>query len=49
MADKKTTGKSAYAQKIELRKKLSGSKRYTTTNKGTTKRLPFPLPLFQDA
>jgi hypothetical protein len=38
--------RSRYAQKIAKRKQLSGS-RGTTTIKG--KRLPIPLPLFQDS
>lgn len=42
-------GKSRYQQKLALRKRLSGSKGYTSTNKGQSKKLPIPLPLFQDA
>ncbi len=41
--------KSKYAQKLEYRKKLSGARGYFTINKGQQKRLPLPLPLFQDA
>lgn len=49
MAKTKEIRKSSYAQKIEYRKKLSGGKHTISTNKGQPKKLPFPLPLFQDA
>ena len=48
MAEQKRT-QSKYALKIEYRKKLSGSRGYMTINKGQSKKLPLPLPLFQDA
>ncbi|MCK9542077.1 MAG: hypothetical protein M0R03_08615 [Novosphingobium sp.] len=47
----KTTGtkKTRYAEKLIERKRLSGSKGYNTINKGQVKKLPIPLPMFQDA
>ena len=48
MAKDEKRGKSKYAQKIERRKKLSGSRFYTTINKGQEKKLPLPLPFFED-
>ena len=45
MADEKR-GKSKYAKKVAIRKRLSGSRRVKNF-KG--KDLPLPLPLFQDA
>ena len=41
-------GKSKYALKLLTRKRLSGSRTYTTTNNGEIKKLPLPLPLFID-
>ena len=41
--------KSRYAQKLAYRKRLSGSRHYITINKGQSKKMPIPLPLFNDA
>jgi len=48
MAEEKR-GRSKYAKKIDIRKKLSGNRGYMTINKGQPKKLPLPLPLFQDS
>ena len=42
-------GSSKYALKIATRKRLSGSKGYTSINNGKDKKLPIPLPMFQDS
>lgn len=44
----KSKPKSKYAQKLEYRRKLSGSRHHVTTNQGQLKKYPLPLPLFQD-
>lgn len=44
MADEKR-GQSKYQKKLQIRKRLSGARGYNNT-KG--KKLPLPLPLFQD-
>ena len=45
----KKVKKSKYAEKVEYRKKLSGARHYISINGGHPKKLPLPLPLFQDA
>ena len=40
--------KSRYALKLAVRKKLSGGRTYDSLNKGQVKKIPLPLPLFQE-
>lgn len=49
MAKAKKTSSSSYAERLKERKRLSGSKGYNSLNKGQVKKLPIPLPMFQDA
>ena len=49
MPKEEKRGKSKYAQKIERRRKLSGGRYHTTINNGQERKLPLPLPLFEDA
>lgn len=48
MAKQEKENTSRYRERLQYRKKLSGNKGYTSTNNGQPKKLPIPLPLFED-